>query len=676
MIWSLAREQLRSQRRYIAWAAVVVALAVGVATYGALLGATLSSSSTEMARALGTDADTLSYGAGVENADFDYPSASTQDIAAAVAKAQDEGTRVAAHAFTWQLQLEPGYDDGPHTTPVAVIGDIDWDAILLEGAPPATGEVALSADYAQRLGLDIGDEVPLYGGPVDEEPIGMTARVSALTRSSFDSAGLALTGYSDVWLAWDDLPAYSAALTPIDETGVGAYPDVSLYWNGPSAILADVFGPGAPALDNFDKGVNDTVVWVYLATAVLVIGAIAMAFAFGRAQAQSRTQWVATARALGVSRRHVVLATFAEAGVLALLGLVGGYATGWIAATVHLRIVHRDVVGAAIAPVASGPVLVLVGAALLATLLALVVAAVPAFWATRVSPTAALKPENDVTNAQVGRTVKFWPVLAAWAATGVLAMLSADPTEIDGAPLYGVLLWWIFVGVSLVVANEALRWMIPALGGWLSRRPEKSALVAGDSLRARPRQFTVPALLMALGSAALLFASVNALLTNTANNASPDYEIQSGEYYGYVWQTWIFPAAVIVLGSLAVLSTIITAATSAVTARERSTREALGITPGQTRASAAIAQAVALLSGILVGALIGTLLVYVGSKFADLDALGLDQARSIAITTSARAIAIIVGVGAVCTALSAAVTALTSRTPNLAPRVAEAGRVA
>src|SRR4029079_15645079 len=119
--------------------------------------------------------------------------------------------------------------------------------------------------------------------------------------------------------------------------------------------------------------------------------------------------------------------------------------------------------------------IVVAGALVLALTLSLVVAGVPAFWATRVSPTAALKPENDITNSEVGRRVRFWPVTVAWIASGAIAALGADPEQTDGGPLYAVMCSSLFLVLTLIVANEALRVIIPRLARFLSRRKNLAA---------------------------------------------------------------------------------------------------------------------------------------------------------------------------------------------------------
>ncbi|MGC4174845.1 FtsX-like permease family protein [Demequina sp.] len=676
MIWSLAREQVRSQRRYIGWAAVVVALAVATAVYGALLSTTLRQASTDMGAALVFDAEYTSIGSGATGGpDVGLPLFDTADLAADVETAQAQGTRVAAYARVWGLSALPGSDPEYNGQVTAAMGDLDWDQLLLDGEPPSSGQVVLTAAVADVLGVSLGDAIPLYGEVDVPQPLVTSVTVSGISVSNFDSAGLSLYGYPEVLVAWDDFPLYTEQLSELRGDDEPTYYDLDLYWDGESTVLNDALTQPAANAYGFETGTNNASIWVAMAAVVLVIGAIAMAFAFGRAQAQSRTQWVATARALGASKRHIVLATCVEAGLLAIIGVAAGSLLGFAGAAVHLGLVHGDVPGAAIASVPIWTPLVVVGAAVLASLLAVVVASVPAFWATRVSPTAALKPENDITNAQVGRRVSFWPVAIAWAVAGTLAVVSADPTEVNGAPLYGELAWWLFIGLSFVVANEALRWLLPALGRWLSRRPEKAALVAGDSIVARPRQFTVPALLMALGTGAMLFASIGTMLSMINDYVDPHYVLSPGELQAVAWQTWTGPAAAVVLGVLALLSTIITVATTTVTSRERATREALGVTPGQTRAGAGIAQAITLVSGVVVGIALATALIAVSIAHGSITGVGSESVEYVAMSVSVRATCMVVGIALLCSALSALAIASAARTPQLTPRAAETGRV-
>jgi hypothetical protein len=672
MIWAFTREQLRSQRRYIVWASAVVALAVGAAVYGALLGTTLNAASTATQAALVSNTEFLTSGYAAEDPgtanglNVDVPTASLAEIEAAVASAQADGNRVGALAVLWNLGLEQATDNGYVPWPTAGIGDVDWGAILTVGHQPGAGEVALSEAYAHKLGVGIGDSVPIYGGAADGDDQ-LTAMVSGLTRSPFDTAGVNIMGLPEVWIAWADLPSYVAALTSPDDTNIfGSAPSVNVSWDGQSTVLNKLFGAAA-VFDNEPANIseNSTKPWIALGTGVLVIGAIATAFAFGRAQAQSRTQWVATARALGATRRHVMLATLGEAGLLAAVGVVAGYVLGWLGTTVHLWLVHSEVPGAGIATMPQGSVWVILGALALGSVLALVIAGVPAFWATRVSPASALKPENDITNAEVGRRVQFWPVALAWVIFGSVAIFAADPTEALGAPVYGLVVLLLFIVLTVIVANELLRWLMPVIGRWLSGRPKRALMVAGDSIVARPRQFTVPGLLVALAAGTVLTVAANAILRVAADLSGTLGAETASEIFTYMWPTWLVPASAIVLGTVTLLATVIALATSGVTARERATREALGITAHQTRAAAAIVQGFTVVAGLMVGVVLAGILTFVLTSFWHLTGLDQDAILSPTIYALARAALTVIGVGAACATISCLVVAGISRTPSI-----------
>ena len=667
MIWSLTREQLRAQRRYIIAAAVVVVLAVTTAVYAGLLGATLRSAATSQAHALVADTDTIAFGVATESADRVGPDAvSSQRVREAVATAQAQGTRVGAMASLWNLTVGDSHSSQWYPGAAAALGDVDMNALVVKGTAPESGQVALSGAHAQLLGVGIGDELTVRGYGEDT---GLRVTVSGLTKSSFSSSGLALMGLPDVWVAWDDLAAYEAALANTAPDQYRESPSLQLTWEGDSQVLSTLLGGSAPGFPGSDAGQNQTLAWTLLAASALTIGAVAMAFAFGRAQARTRTQWVATARALGASRRHMFLATLAEAGALVVAGLVVGFPLGYLAATLHLAAVHHEVPDAAIA-LAPALSLVAVAAALgLAVVLSLVIAGVPAFWAARVSPAAALKPENDITAAEVGRRVRFWPVALIWAGTGVAAVLTADPTQVNGGPIYSLVLELIFVVLGIIVANEATRWLVPALGRRLSRRPGRSAMVAGDSIAARPRQYSVPAFLLALGVGALLFASVTGIVQAASDYGEQLRERAGGGFATYDAPEWLWPATVIVIGALTALATVIAVATAAATARERAVREALGVTVRQTRVGVGLAHVTALAVGTLVGVGFAAASVAVWWAFTPLPGMDIWDAQYAAYSTTVSAVGIVAGFALV---LAVATSVLVAR---LAPSTAPLSRV-
>lgn len=160
MIWQLVREQLRAGRGYLAWTAGLLALTITLATYGTLTIVTRHDIESQAAQLTSfIDREFLgqvqtagepneSAPAGDEYA-ADNAAPSLAAVDAAIEEAIEDGSDVVARRDF-------------HVSPVrgvflAIQGDYDWDAALVRGAPPEAGQVAVTANYAEARGFEIGD---------------------------------------------------------------------------------------------------------------------------------------------------------------------------------------------------------------------------------------------------------------------------------------------------------------------------------------------------------------------------------------------------------------------------------------------------------------------------------------------------------------------------------------
>ena len=188
-------------------------------------------------------------------------------------------------------------------------------------------------------------------------------------------------------------------------------------------------------------------------------------------------------RALGVTRRELLIAVLVEAGLLGVIASIIGVACGVALAHALLQLVtgtindlyYRVAVTAVSLPPAMMGAIALGG--VVATLLA---ALSPALEATRVPVTDALHARDSSPNAPAART---WPVSVAATLLALLLMrLSSDNLWIDYAALLALMLAVSIQisGVQSIVVAGLLRWL--RNHRWW---PERIAL--GNLLRQRRR---------------------------------------------------------------------------------------------------------------------------------------------------------------------------------------------
>jgi len=529
MMLRLAIAQLRANRSFTLWTAGLMTILVAILAYIVIAGATQATISREAAAVYGGDRD--SYGAvsfalsppiqsvvapdaqeGTQGviAEPD-PGIAPSDFDAALASSKASDAMAIAQNYLRTSPIERGdaewwMGDRVINT-VALRGNVEIPALAHGVAPAHLGEVTLASNVARRLGVSIGDDLTLYpvGWQPDTRDQGTTPRVMKVVGLA---ASNDLIGYDvylpDAYVSWDEVTTPEGVLVStfvqFDENQVPVrslegYADV--HWTGDDKALDPYRMQGwiTPTPSDFSLP-HATVAWFGAAIA-LFIAMIVMSFAVGRSQASARTQWVATVRTMGARRAHIVAAATLESLLLAAIAVVAGTGLGVALAQVQLSFARAQS-GAPFGPSAIAwhwviiPVVIAAG-----VVVAVVVAAVPAFWAARVAPTAALKPVSDVTETELSRRVPvLWLIIPFAVGAGLVELTALD----FGAPVAAVaVLGWIIVivaGFALVV--EVLRVAIASVGRGLAHSPHPSMLTAGDALATRPRQAVAPALLMAV----------------------------------------------------------------------------------------------------------------------------------------------------------------------------------
>lgn len=509
MIGRLALAQLRAYRAQSVWTLVLLSLVAAMMTASAVMGSTQNALlDTGYWQVLGSRdsagyADmTLGTPAG------DRRSVTVDELEAAVTGAPGSN----AVAVSQTTLFGPGYDPSGEghwesaVWAIAVFGD-DQGVPVVEGrAPQARGEIALAANIADDFGLAIGDTAPFYaykGGA------GYPDTLYDFTLVGITPSQL-LPGYqtnaTPAYISWDEAtqPDGAIATNHMDADGATWFAtSVDLAWDGDPESLRPFYS-GAWADDEWGYLPDASVVW-WGSGVVLLVALVVMSFAVGRTQASRRSQWVATMRTMGARRRDIAGAALLETGMLGGGALVFGVGGGVALTQVQLTIARAMVEH----PVSPWHVSIdWFGVALPAAALvvaALVISAVPAFWASRVAPTAALKPVSELTEAEISRRVSVvWavvPLIAgvamAWVArTGASFEQSSDVR-------FGVIVVATLAAVvgGFTTVLEGLRMLVPLAGRRLARSVDVAKMVAGEALTSRPRQAVAPAIIIALGLA-------------------------------------------------------------------------------------------------------------------------------------------------------------------------------
>ncbi len=327
MIRTLAREQWRFQRMYVAWATIIVATAVGLSTFATLSAATQGALDQYSEHALLNDAPfndeavltDLSAGAVDDIKDYGTP-LTTAELSRVIDAANSDGALAYAHAESSViLSSAPTTADGVTpdrpwpTTVSAVWGKPDWDGILTEGSPPGRGGIVLPADTARELNVGIGDEVQ----------VGHSERIADATWGFVPDGKLTVSGlahdirrYSspgNAYASHEQLSLLNAAQTRGAPDGNQWPVQAHVGWQHPSSGLDPLTSQWSDGnLRTF--GSSATLPW--LLAALFTVGAIVTAFTLGRAQARSRVRSIATARALGAKRSHLLGVAALEWGVV------------------------------------------------------------------------------------------------------------------------------------------------------------------------------------------------------------------------------------------------------------------------------------------------------------------------------------------------------------------------
>ncbi|SEJ62162.1 FtsX-like permease family protein [Demequina mangrovi] len=626
MILDLMRAQAAAHRGYLVSTAAILTLGVALAGYAAFSAAQQDAVDAHAATAYGLDGEWRRSFA-VDGTD----TLPLTELGAALDAADAEGAGTAAmlHGFPIEVIAPFGQDIGLAYNVGGLRGAVDWELLLTEGDAPGPGQIAIAASSDSRV--QIGDTLTVAGDSSTSDGAYSTIDLGTFEVSGFlrDGAeGRYAVGPLDAVLEWDD--AVTVWHTwKAQESRAGDFD-----WSATTVVgaqvatesLTDLRGPVSGSWSGPLPQHSSERLQVLAVTAiVLPVGMIGMVFAVGRAQAQARSRWVATARVLGARRSTIAAATVGEVLLVGLVAGVAGTAIAWGAVALEYSAFAADNPDALIpAGMDVGGWLVLaIGA--LGLVMAAILGAIPAFWAARVTPAAALKPVTPVIEEPAGPRVRSAWIYGVWAALFLALVVLAWPADLSYERRNTA---WV-LALAVIVASvpmlmRAARDLVARAGRALARSSVPWEMPAGDALLGRLRLAAIPAGVVAIGTAALTAAVAWHVLATVAGYTTAELHVSA---WGWLPAGFEVPAAAVIadvfmavaitgIAALVLVAFAAFASSVRASAAEDDARRALGLSTGTARAAMALRFTVPLLVGVGLGmatGLVGVLLTFHGA---------------------------------------------------------------
>jgi putative ABC transport system permease protein len=412
---------------------------------------------------------------------------------------------------------DPIGGSGPPTVAAGWIDDpalTGWD-IATGRAPEAAGEVVIDRATAIEADVDVGDTITvLVPSPVEASVVGVATfgdddSIGGTTYTAFTTAEA-----QRLLLGSEDLVSgvVVAATDGVSQDDLVSRLETALP-DGTEAITgADLTDEQQADIEGDFLGFLTTALLVFACVALLV-AAFSIFNTFSILVAQ-RTRESALLRALGASRRQVLMSALVESAIVGVLGAVVGAATGLLVASGLLSLMESAGFGLPTdgLEVSTGSLLTAVVVGMVVTMLGGVV---PAWRSSRVAPLAALR-EVEVDTAASSRWRAVVGLAVAAAGIGVL-LASSGEGELPRAGLGAVVL---VIGV-LLLGPVVARPVGNLLGAPLALRGVSGDLARRNAVRNPKRtSSTAAALLVGVGVVSLFTvfgASVSQSIEDTVD---------------------------------------------------------------------------------------------------------------------------------------------------------------
>lgn len=412
--------------------------------------------------------------------------------------------------------------------------------VLLAGALPAPGEIALPEGVAATLGVDVGDSLTATVARVaepseaattdDAETLTVVGILDGTAASLYGGSMTAVAEVGDVrgWVRAEAYPgedmSYQDLLVMVDDdSSVAAVQDAVTHAVADAGGSALVVRTPAEHAQNLVRELTGeanmlTALALAFAAVALLVAALVIGNTFQVLVAQ-RTRTLALLRCVGADRAQLRRSVVIEASVLGALAAIAGTVVGTTAVQATLTITGRAL------PYLPLPALAPVTVASVAAPLAIgvvvtVVAALgPARAATRVAPLAALRPADAPSVGNRAGRARAWLAAlvtlggAALLGLGVAASVGGEVTSGLGVAVLGGAI--SFVGVLL----GAVFWLPRVVGlatGVLGRFGGPAARLAAANSSRNPRRVAATSTALLIGVTLVVMMATGAASARSA----------------------------------------------------------------------------------------------------------------------------------------------------------------
>lgn len=397
----------------------------------------------------------------------------------------------------------------------------------------AADEIVLAADVAERLGVEIGDVVPVGFQVYDEATDTQEQRTDRLevvglleASDNFFAMGAGGRLEPEALDAWrteqngGDPEFYGTVLVALAD-GADLESVRADLQSAPG--LADASVQTVPELaaertaQETGSNVTFLVVMLGFAAVALSVAGLVISNTFQVLVAQ-RTRTLALLRCVGASRGQIRRSVLLEASLVGLLSSLAGLALGTGVVMIGVRVLDGAFTSSTIGttvPFGLAVPVVTIGVGVLVTLLS---ALVPARMATRVAPVAALRPVEGPSEQGAGRlrmtlTVAATLIGALMLAGGVALSLGLSDTDNADAAMLGGLAIGVLGGlISLTGILVGSVFLVPRLLPLLGRLAGKGvpARIATANAVRNPRRTAATTNALVIGVALVVMMSTGA----------------------------------------------------------------------------------------------------------------------------------------------------------------------